>query len=97
MDLKSLAEKLGGEWKGDPNLQITGIKDLEHHSPVHQNSIYYIASKKYLTKHPKYKDVKIALTIASLSDKFQNAIIVPEHISKVKFIQAVSLFEKKPE
>ncbi len=96
MNLRNLAVKLGGEWRGNGDLNITSIKDLEHHSPVDPNAIYYIASKKYLSKHPKYRDVQIALTVDSLAEKFPNSIIVPERSSKVQFIQAVSLFEKKP-
>ncbi len=96
MKLRILAEKLGGEWKGNGDLEITGIKDLEHHSPVDSNAMYYIASKKYLLKHEKHKDVKIALTIDPLSHLFPNAIIVPDKSSKVKFILAVSQFENKP-
>lgn len=96
MRLQSLAEKLGANWKGNGDLEITGIKDLEHHSPVHPTSVYYIASKKYINKLPKHKDVQIALTIESLADLFPNAIIVPEDSSKVKFIETISLFERLP-
>ncbi|MCU0825722.1 MAG: UDP-3-O-(3-hydroxymyristoyl)glucosamine N-acyltransferase [Leptospira sp.] len=97
MRLQALAEKLGAKWKGDGDLEITGIKDLEHHSPVHTTSIYYIASKKYISKLPKYKDVQIALTIESLAELFPNAIIVPEESSKVKFIETINLYEKLPQ
>lgn len=96
MNLRNLANLLGGEWKGDGDLEIASIKDLEHHSEVDPNALYYIASKKYTAKHKKHKDVRIALTIASLADLFPNAIIVPENSSKVKFILAVQQFEKKP-
>jgi|GEM_PF-3595596 len=96
MNLRNLANLLGGEWKGDGDLEIVSIKDLEHHSEVDPNALYYIASKKYTAKHKKHKDVRIALTIASLADLFPNAIIVPENSSKVKFILAVQQFEKKP-
>ncbi|XDD53391.1 UDP-3-O-(3-hydroxymyristoyl)glucosamine N-acyltransferase [Leptospira sp. WS4.C2] len=96
MKLKDLAEQLGASFTGSGDLEINGIKDLEHHTPVDPNSIYYVASKKYLTKHKKASDVKVALTIDSLASQFPNAIIIPEEGSKVKFIQVVSLFEKKP-
>ncbi|TGL63024.1 UDP-3-O-(3-hydroxymyristoyl)glucosamine N-acyltransferase [Leptospira ognonensis] len=96
MNLQTLAKLLGGEWKGNGEMEIQSIKDLEHHSEVDPNALYYIASKKYIAKHQKYKDVKIALTIDSLSDLFPNAIIVPEISSKVKFILAVQQFERKP-
>ncbi|MCW7482600.1 UDP-3-O-(3-hydroxymyristoyl)glucosamine N-acyltransferase [Leptospira kanakyensis] len=96
MKLKDLAERLGASFTGSGDLEISGIKDLEHHTPVDPSSIYYVASKKYLAKHKKSADVKIALTIDSLASSFPNAIIVPEEGSKVKFIQVISLFEKKP-
>lgn len=96
MKLKDLAEQLGASFTGNGELEIKGIKDLEHHTPVDPNSIYYVASKKYLNKHKKASEVKIALTIDSIANTFPNAIIVPEEGSKVKFIQVISLFEKKP-
>ncbi|TGN21131.1 UDP-3-O-(3-hydroxymyristoyl)glucosamine N-acyltransferase [Leptospira idonii] len=96
MKLKDLALQLGGKVHGNGELEITGIKDLEHHSLVDAKSIYYVASKKYLAKHPKAKDVQIALTIESLAENFPNAIIVSESDSKVKFIHIISMFEKKP-
>lgn len=97
MKLKDLANRLGGTVHGNGELEITGIKDLEHHSPVDPNSIYYVASKKYLLKHQKSKDVQISLTVQSLSENFPNAVIIPEEGSKVKFIEVVALFEKKPD
>lgn len=96
MKLKDLAEQLGASFTGNGDLEVNGIKDLEHHTPVDPNSIYYVASKKYLSKNKKASDVIIALTIESLASSFPNAIIVPEEGSKVKFIQVISLFEKKP-
>jgi UDP-3-O-[3-hydroxymyristoyl] glucosamine N-acyltransferase len=96
MNLRDLANLIGGEIKGNGEIEINSVKDLEHHSDVDPNAIYYIASKKYIAKHAKHKDVKIALTIASLADLFPNAIIVPEASSKVKFIQIIGQFERKP-
>ncbi|MCW7497383.1 UDP-3-O-(3-hydroxymyristoyl)glucosamine N-acyltransferase [Leptospira levettii] len=96
MKLKELAERLNAKFTGNGELEVNGIKDLEHHTAVDPNSIYYVASKKYLNKHQKASDVKIALTIDSLASTFPNTIIVPEEGSKVKFIQVISLFEKKP-
>lgn len=95
MKLKDLAEQLGASFTGAGDLEINGIKDLEHHTPVDPSSIYYVASKKYLAKHKKASEVKVALTIESLASQFQNAIIIPEEGSKVKFIHVVSLFRKK--
>lgn len=96
MKLKELAEHLKASFKGNGELEVTGIKDLENPSPVDPTSIYYVASKKYLLKHPKANEVTIALTIESLADSFSNAILVQEDGSKVKFIQVIELFEKKP-
>ncbi|MDF3818859.1 UDP-3-O-(3-hydroxymyristoyl)glucosamine N-acyltransferase [Leptospira sp. 96542] len=96
MKISELAEQLGGKFTGSGELEINGIKDLEHHTEVDPSCIYYVASKKYLAKHKKAADVKIALTIESLASNFPNAIIVDEDDSKVKFIRVVSLFEKKP-
>ncbi|TGM42586.1 UDP-3-O-(3-hydroxymyristoyl)glucosamine N-acyltransferase [Leptospira biflexa] len=96
MKLRELAERLEANFTGNGDLEVNGIKDLEHHSSVDPNSIYYVASKKYLNKHKKAADVKIALTIDSLASSFPNAIIIPEEGSKVKFIQVISFFERKP-
>ncbi|XDD45616.1 UDP-3-O-(3-hydroxymyristoyl)glucosamine N-acyltransferase [Leptospira sp. WS39.C2] len=96
MKLKELAERLNASFTGNGELEVNGIKDLEHHTSVDPNSIYYVASKKYLNKHKKAADVKVALTIDSLASIFPNAIIIPEEGSKVKFIQVISFFEKKP-
>lgn len=96
MKLNELARRLGAAFIGNGELEILGIKDLEHKTAHDPNYIYYIASKKYMLKYPKANEVRIALTIDSLSSNFPNAIIVDESSSKLKFIEVLSLFEKKP-
>jgi UDP-3-O-[3-hydroxymyristoyl] glucosamine N-acyltransferase len=95
MKLQELSEKLNAPFKGNGELEISRIGDLEHPSDLEPNKIYFVATKKYLNKFPKSKSVEIALTIDSLKDYFPNAILVPENESKFFLIKVLELFDKK--
>lgn len=95
MKLREMAEKLKIPFKGNPEIEISRMGDLEHPAEVDPNKIYYIATKKYLNKFPKSKSIVIALTTESLKENFPNALIVPEKESKLYLIKILQLFEKK--
>lgn len=96
MKAKDLAKTLGVVLKGNGELDVNGIGDIENHSNVLPDRIYYFEAKKYFSSNPKAKQVQLALTIPSLADEFASALIVPEHEARLKFIELLSLFEKKP-
>ncbi|PJZ53914.1 UDP-3-O-(3-hydroxymyristoyl)glucosamine N-acyltransferase [Leptospira adleri] len=96
MKAKDLAKTLGLELKGNGEQEINGVGDIENHSSVQADKIYYFEAKKYLSSNPKAKQVQIALTIAPLASEFPSALIVPEGQARLKFIELLSLFEKKP-
>lgn len=45
MKAKNLAEILGVELKGDGEIEISGIGDIENHSDILPDRIYYIEAK----------------------------------------------------
>ncbi|MDV6236600.1 UDP-3-O-(3-hydroxymyristoyl)glucosamine N-acyltransferase [Leptospira ellisii] len=96
MKAKDLAQTLGLEFKGDGDLEIKAVGDIENHSEIRPDRIYYFEAKKYLTSNPKAKQVRFALTVPSLAGEFPSALIVPEDRARLKFIELLSLFEKKP-
>ncbi|EMM93180.1 UDP-3-O-[3-hydroxymyristoyl] glucosamine N-acyltransferase LpxD [Leptospira interrogans serovar Zanoni str. LT2156] len=96
MKAKNLAEILGVELKGDGEIEISGIGDIENHSDILSDRIYYIEAKKHLIGNPKVKQVQLALTIPSLAGEFPTALVVLEQQARLKFIELLSLFEKKP-
>ncbi|MBW9233848.1 UDP-3-O-(3-hydroxymyristoyl)glucosamine N-acyltransferase [Leptospira santarosai] len=96
MKAKDLAKTLGVILKGNGEMDVKGIGDIENHSNVLPDRIYYFEAKKYLSSNPKVKQVQLALTIPSLADEFPSTLIVPEHDARLKFIELLSLFEKKP-
>jgi UDP-3-O-[3-hydroxymyristoyl] glucosamine N-acyltransferase len=96
MKLNELASKLELSFKGNPELDVIKMGDIESPADVDINSIYFVQSKKYLKNYSKSKFVNIALTTNELSSNFPNAILVDEKIGKIKFIQMLSMFEKKP-
>ncbi|EMY79182.1 UDP-3-O-[3-hydroxymyristoyl] glucosamine N-acyltransferase LpxD [Leptospira weilii serovar Ranarum str. ICFT] len=96
MKAKDLAKILGVALKGNGEMDVNGIGDIENHSNVLPDRIYYFEAKKYLTSNPKVKQVRLALTIPSLAGEFSSALIVPEPQARIKFIELLSLFEKKP-
>ncbi|TGK32373.1 UDP-3-O-(3-hydroxymyristoyl)glucosamine N-acyltransferase [Leptospira gomenensis] len=96
MKARDLAQRLGLELRGDGDLEINAVGDIENHSEVCADRIYYFEAKKYLTSNPKAKEVLLALTIPALAGEFPSALIVTEDKARLKFIELLSLFEKKP-
>ncbi|MBM9500377.1 UDP-3-O-(3-hydroxymyristoyl)glucosamine N-acyltransferase [Leptospira sp. 201903071] len=96
MKAKDLAKTLGLDLKGNGEQEIIGVGDIENHSHVQANKIYYFEAKKYFSSNPKAKQVQIALTIPLLASEFPSALVVPEGQARLKFIELLSLFEKKP-
>lgn len=95
MKLNELASKLELSFKGNPDLEVIKMGDIESPAEVDLNSIYFVQSKKYLKNYPKSKLVNIALTTNDLSLNFPNAILVDEKFGKIKFIQMLTMFERK--
>ncbi len=96
MKLEEIAYKLKLPIFGDPQMAIQGVGDLESISAIKTDCIYYIASKKHLSRYPNSKDVKIVLTTDKLKENFSNGLIVEEANLKVAFIELLKLFEKRP-
>jgi UDP-3-O-[3-hydroxymyristoyl] glucosamine N-acyltransferase len=96
MKLEQLANQLKGTYFGNPHLEVAGVGDLESLSGVKEDRIYYVASKKHISKYTWSKDVKIALTIDKLKSNFENGIVLPEEKLRLAFIELLSFYEKRP-
>ncbi|MCX7633027.1 MAG: UDP-3-O-(3-hydroxymyristoyl)glucosamine N-acyltransferase [Turneriella sp.] len=103
MKLSELAQKLGGTLRGDGNVEIQGVRDLELirvHDPEAQpraGYIYFIESKKNFNQHPECLNCTAVLTTEALAEKFRNAVVVPEKESRLAFIRLLALYEKIPQ
>ncbi|MBS0618632.1 MAG: UDP-3-O-(3-hydroxymyristoyl)glucosamine N-acyltransferase [Spirochaetes bacterium] len=102
MKLSELAKKLEGELKGDGNLQIQGVRDLElirvtnPEAEPQRGFLYFVESKKNFNAHPESKNCDALLTTSALAGNFTNAIVVPEPQARLAFIRLLELFEKIP-
>lgn len=98
MNMKELAERLNLSCQGDCSLEIQKIKDAERlvsAESVTPKAIYYIASKKYLKKHPYLKNNSdvIILSAESMKDEFANVIFGDDKFIHIKFIELLKFFE----
>ena len=98
--LKDLSQKIGVEYKGDPNTIIYGLKDIERlltsDAELVDNYIYFIESPKYLKKYPQSTKF-IVLTIKDLADKFDTALLIDKANIRLKFIDLLTYFSKPKE
>jgi len=102
MKLSELATKLEGELKGNGNIEIRGVRDLElirvtnHEAEPQKGFLYFVESKKNFNAHPESKNCDALLTTPALAGNFANAIVVPEPQARLAFIRLLELFEKIP-
>lgn len=102
MKLAELAAKIGGSVKGNGDLEIKGVRDLElirvidsAAMPV-RGYIYYVESKKNFNEHPESKECDAVLTTQQLADHYSNAIVVDSAAPRIAFIALLKLFESVP-
>ncbi|NCN10432.1 MAG: UDP-3-O-(3-hydroxymyristoyl)glucosamine N-acyltransferase [Leptospira sp.] len=93
MKLKELSDQLGLSFFGEPNLDITTVRDLAFPTPILESAIYLVTSKKVLEKNKLSKSIKIVLTTEKLKSEFPNGIIADEKIIKLKFANLLGIFE----
>jgi len=100
MNLKQLAEKLGVEFKGPGDIEISRLRDLEHLSEdgvPEENELFFVESKKVLRNHPRVVENGVVLTTTSLADKFEKALISPDQNVRLVFIELLNQFSDVPE
>ena len=101
ISLAQLAEKLGLGFKGDGELPITSVKDINHldkESADTEGYIFFIESEKIIKKcaEATLLDKLIVLTSEGLAESFKNAIIFDEtKAPRLFFIRLLELFEPK--
>lgn len=99
MHLHELAAFLNVSVKGDVPYPINGIRDIERLSVedmLEENVLYFIESQNIFKKHPRSVERGAVLTIPSLADKFQHALIAPEQDIRLAFIKLLKHFDKTP-
>ncbi|MDH5716380.1 MAG: UDP-3-O-(3-hydroxymyristoyl)glucosamine N-acyltransferase [Spirochaetia bacterium] len=98
MTLSELAQKLNLEYIGNEKTEILGIKDIERLMPnsnLQNNYIYVVESENLLKKHPQIKNASAVLCPRKIAENFSNALISESENLRLKFIELLSLFEKK--
>jgi UDP-3-O-[3-hydroxymyristoyl] glucosamine N-acyltransferase len=99
MDLQKLAEKLGLEFKGPGDYNITRLRDLEHMATdgtPEENQLYFVEKKKYLRSHPRITEGGAVLVPQSLAGSFPRALIAPDDKIRLAFIELLQLFDNAP-
>lgn len=99
MQLKQFAEKLGIKFKGPDDYEITRLRDLEHlaeDAAPEENQLYFVEKKKNLKNHPRITEKGVVLTVESLADKFQTALIAPDKDVRLAFIEVLKHFDASP-
>ncbi len=97
MTLKEMAEMLGCEIKGDSNLKIEGLKDIESLANEKPQSgfIYLLESKKFLKKYPHISEANVVLTTPQFAESFDNALVSEKDQIRLKFIKLLDHYEFK--
>lgn len=102
MKLTEIAARLGGQLKGNGDLEIMGVRDLELLGGLGRDTkprpgyIYFVESKKNFNRHPECVECEALLTTQSLAENFSNAVVVEDTDARVAFIRLLALFEKVP-
>ncbi len=103
MNLREIAEKLGLEFRGDPEKKISQIRDLGRltsSESIVRDAIYYVENQRILKRYlflEKKKESISVLTLESLAGHFINTLIASENSIKLSFIQLLTLFSKEPD
>ncbi len=99
MKLSLIAKNLNLSFKGDPDKEIFEIRDLERlfsSESIISNAIYYVENQHVLKKRFFIEGKAVVLTTEVLGKYFKNAIMVPQKLIRLSFIQLLNLFSKKP-
>lgn len=102
MKLREIADKLGGELKGNGGIEIRGVRDLElikaHDKDAKPQAgyLYFVETKKNYNQHPESKECEALLTTKNLAANFSNAIIVEDATARIAFIRLLEMFENIP-
>lgn len=93
MKLKELCEKLSCTLKGNPEVEINSIRDVNLlKGEVQKGAIYYVESRKYLNRHPEVKNADAVLTTTELESHFAHALLCEPKEARLKFIELLKLF-----
>jgi UDP-3-O-[3-hydroxymyristoyl] glucosamine N-acyltransferase len=100
--LAELAQKLNGTVRGDGNLEITGVRDLELIRVIDEAAmpqkgyIYFVESKKNFNAHPESMECDALLTTKTLAPNFKNAVVVDDAVARIAFVRLLEYFERIP-
>ena len=89
---------LGGEIKGEPGLEIKGLRDVERLSPeqtLEDGFVYFIESKAVLKRHPLAPSNGIVLTTAELAPQFPRAVVIAGD-ARLALIKMLGHFDRRP-
>src|SRR5688572_1350595 len=98
MTLQELGRLLGGVVKGEPNLEVKGLRDVERLSPeqaLEDGYVYFIESKAVLKRHPLAPKSGIILTTAELAGEFPRAVAVSGD-ARLAFIKLLGHLDRRP-
>ncbi len=99
INLEQLAEKLGVEFKGPGDYEITRLRDLERlavDAVPEENQIYFVENKRVLRNHPRVGERGAVLTTQTLADKFPRALVSPDRDVRLAFIELLKHFATVP-
>ncbi|MEQ1949167.1 MAG: UDP-3-O-(3-hydroxymyristoyl)glucosamine N-acyltransferase [Bryobacteraceae bacterium] len=91
MKLRDLAGSLGCEWKGDGDLEITGVRGMEQAGP---SEITFLANPKYAHKVKQTRAG--AILVARWIDGLESTVQVLSSNPYVDFARALALFYQPP-
>jgi len=89
---------LGAEIKGDSDLEIAGLRDIERLSPeqpLEDGFVYFIESKAVLKRHPLAAEHGIILTTAELAPQFPRALVIAGD-ARLALIALLNHFDRRP-
>jgi UDP-3-O-[3-hydroxymyristoyl] glucosamine N-acyltransferase len=96
MNLSELGQKLNLPTFGNGDLNIVGVRDLAFPTPISDEHIYFVASKKVLEKNSSASSIKIVLTTPKLKSEFPNGLVVEEAEAKLYLAKLLQIFDRKP-
>ena len=97
--LEDISKQLSLSYQGDSEKKVHYIKDIsrvKQHKDVDENAIYFIENLRTYKIHPYIGNKAAFLTIDSLKDKFENALLAPVEKIRLSFIQLLKLFDSHP-
>jgi len=99
MKSSELADALGLELKGNPDIEINGVRDVEildAEQSLEEDRVYFIESNAVFKRHAKAAASGVILTHPELADRFSTAIVAPKAKLRLAFIELLKMFSNAP-